>query len=781
MNINEILSRVDTLYEQNQGAEAQKLMQQGIVEAVAGQDDEGLLQLLNELLGYYRETSQVENSFAIAARAVAQAERMGLEGTLPYATTLLNVANAFRAGGRLEESLEYYLKVRQIYDKLLSPDNMLVASLENNISLLYQEMGDYAGAKESLLKALPIVTAKKADFEIAVTHANLANTCIQMQEMEEAYDYACQAKREFEQMELLDAHYGAALAALGTYSYRKKEYTEARQMFVRAMSIMETNLGRNEYYHRLEEYVKACDEALGDIKGLALCREYYETYGKPVLEQQFGKYLDRMTVGIAGEGSDCLGYDDGLSRDHDWGPDFCIWLSEEIYNEIGETLQKAYEQLPVEFKGYHRTRSVQGTGRRGVMSTSSFYKRLLGTDDYGQIDWRRVEDAALRAAVSGEIYRDGEDSFTVMRQKLEAGYPEEIRYLKIAQSAAHFSQTGQYNYIRMMKRGDKVSAQLMLADCMKDAMRLVHYINNTYPPHDKWLYRSMQESEQGRTLAVRLEQLQSVMWKMVDGSTKEDADKDKDDLSGKIVAVIEEIGAWFADWMYQENIISDSDSYLDTHTEELLYKAGLAPDTREQLVEKIAALEFEAFDKVQNEGGRAECQNDWATFSIMRKSQYLTWDRTMLLQYLYDFNREYRKGHNLITEKYGRMMESTAPEEYEKLKSNFPELTEEKKAIIEQIVQMQVNWMEHFAAEYPHLADNARSVHTSEDNRYNTSYETYLRGELGTYSDKMLELYGRYVVDYAKQNKNLTYAIMENSVRLYGYKDLEDAERFLGL
>lgn len=781
VNVNDILNQVDALYEQNRGAEAEKLMQQGIAQAVAAQDDEGLLQLLNELLGYYRETSQVENSFAIGAQAIAQAKRMGLEGTIPYATTLLNVANAWRAGGRLQESLEYYLQVRGMYDKLLAPDNLLVASLENNISLLYQEMGNFAGAKECLLKALPIVTAKEAAFEIAVTHANLANTCIQLDELEEAYDYALQAKTEFEQMELVDAHYGAALSALGTYYYRKKDYTKARQMFERAMSIMETNLGRNEYYHRLGEYVRACDEALGETKGLALCREYYETFGKPMLEQQFGAYLDKLAVGLVGEGSDCLGYDDASSRDHDWGPDFCIWLTDETYGEIGEALQEAYEKLPTEFKGYRRTQSARGIGRRGVMTISSFYTRLLGTDDYEKIDWRQVSDAALRAAVSGEVYRDEEGIFSAMRNQLMEGYPEQIRTLKIAESAAHFSQTGQYNFARMMKRGDGVSAQMMLADCMRDAMRLVHYLNNTYPPHDKWLYRSMQESESGKVLAGMLEKLESG----VIGLRSKESEKIKDGAevpnTEEITSQIEQIGAWFADWMYHENIISDTESYLDAHTEELLYKASLAPDSKEALVEKIARLEFEAFDKVQNEGGRAECQNDWATFSIMRKSQYLTWNRTMLVQYLYDFDREYRRGHNLITEKYGRMMESTAPEEYEKLKENFPILTEEKKAIIEQIVQMQVNWMEEFAKEYPHLADNARSVHTSEDNRYNTSYETYLRGELGTYSDKMLELYGRYVVEHARENRNLTYEIMGNSVHLYGYKSLEDAERFLGL
>lgn len=85
--------------------------------------------------------------------------------------------------------------------------------------------------------------------------------------------------------------------------------------------------------------------------------------------------------------------------------------------------------------------------------------------------------------------------------------------------------------------------------------------------------------------------------------------------------------------------------------------------------------------------------------------------------------------------------------------------------------------MEEFAKDYPALADNARSIHSYQDNPFDTSYETYLRGELGTYSDKMLELYGRYIVGYAREGRNPARDIMGNSVRMYGYESIEEAER----
>lgn len=510
--------------------------------------------------------------------------------------------------------------------------------------------------------------------------------------------------------------------------------------------------------------------------GLTLAKEYYETYGKPMIAEKFGKYENRIAAGLVGRGSDCFGYDDEVSGDHDWGPDFCLWVTDETWAEIGEALQKAYMALPTEFKGYERAPRVNGKNRRGVIRISEFYGELVGTDCYREIDWRSVSDASLAAAVNGQVFRDDEGVFTAFRNQLLQGYPEEIFYLKTAEAAAKFAQTAEYNFARMLQRGEELTARLMMWDGIREAMRLQLYIDGKYPPHDKWLHRSLLETEGGRQADAFLQEMMEQLGRMRTDGTAGDP-KETAEIGSSLKRLAEQLGDFLARGLYARDIISDIDFYLDAHSDELVYKSTLAARRNEELVEDIAKLEFEAFDKVHNEGGRASCQNDWPTFSIMRKSQYLTWSRPMLLQYLYDFHREYSLGHNLIEEKYGRMMESTAPEKYREIKGHFPELTEEKRGIIEQICGLQVKWMEEFARQYPALADNARSIRTSEDNPFNTSYETYLRGELGTYSDKMLELYGRYIVDYARTGRNPAYDIMSNSVAMYGYRDIDEAER----
>ncbi|MBQ7432109.1 MAG: DUF4125 family protein [Lachnospiraceae bacterium] len=200
-------------------------------------------------------------------------------------------------------------------------------------------------------------------------------------------------------------------------------------------------------------------------------------------------------------------------------------------------------------------------------------------------------------------------------------------------------------------------------------------------------------------------------------------------------------------------------------------------ERREELAEYIARMEFQAFDQVQNEGGRAACQDDFETFRIMRISQYLTWTEEMQEQYIREFEENLAAGRNLIEEKYARMMESTAPEEYAALADRLPVCSEEQKQIVEQIVALQVEWMEEFRQQYPHLAFAARTIHTAEDTPWNTSYETYLRGELLTYSDTLLILYGRFVAGLAASGQNLAKLTISNTVRLYGYGSLEEAEQ----
>lgn len=198
--------------------------------------------------------------------------------------------------------------------------------------------------------------------------------------------------------------------------------------------------------------------------------------------------------------------------------------------------------------------------------------------------------------------------------------------------------------------------------------------------------------------------------------------------------------------------------------------------TKDELIEFQVKLEFDMFDKTRNEGGRASCQDDWETFYIMRKSQYLVWTKEMLVSLAIDFENAAGEGWNMVTEKYARMMEYTVPDEYEKIKDSLPEISEQKKAIIDSVAAIQVRWMEEFAQAHPNVIARARNIHSDEDTFYATSSETYLKGELMTYSDNTLYLYAKCVADMASRGENMTEKIMYNTIQMYGYKTFDEVK-----
>ena len=138
------------------------------------------------------------------------------------------------------------------------------------------------------------------------------------------------------------------------------------------------------------------------MKGLELAQRYYETYGKKMLEEKFPELCGRVAAGLAGYGSECLGFDDGISADHDYGPSFCLWLTEEDYKAYGQALQREYDGLPAVFEGVAaRKTSAHGGGRVGVLCIPDFYYALTGFTEAPErlSDWMRIpEEGPLPAA-----------------------------------------------------------------------------------------------------------------------------------------------------------------------------------------------------------------------------------------------------------------------------------------------------------------------------------------------------------------------------------------------
>lgn len=229
------------------------------------------------------------------------------------------------------------------------------------------------------------------------------------------------------------------------------------------------------------------------MNGLTLAERYFDRYGSELLDGEFAPWRERIAVGLSGDGSDCLGFDDEQSRDHDWGPGFCLWLTDEDYAAIGAPLQQAYDRLPKCFDGFARSTTEWGDGRIGVLQTGTWYKQFLGHPDGPQtlFDWLRIPEKYLAACTSGRVFHDPLDDFSQRRRRLLAFYPEDVRLAKIAARCMSIGQAGQYNFTRGLGRGEAFVAQYAETSFCNDLMSLVYLLNRRYAPYYKWRHRGL--------------------------------------------------------------------------------------------------------------------------------------------------------------------------------------------------------------------------------------------------------------------------------------------------
>lgn len=201
---------------------------------------------------------------------------------------------------------------------------------------------------------------------------------------------------------------------------------------------------------------------------------------------------------------------------------------------------------------------------------------------------------------------------------------------------------------------------------------------------------------------------------------------------------------------------------------------------KDHLIACIVNLEWEMFQNVKGLGGRASCQDDQATFKINRIGQADSWPESVLESYLGDLEKAKYQGRNLITEKYARMMASTSKSEYDVVKHLLPTLEDEILLLVEKIVGIVIDWEREMVEKYPNLVKRGRPIHTSQDALNVTSLETYLRGELLTYSKKTLSLLHAHYHKLKTENINGSAIILEHMIKQYGYASLEEANRRLG-
>lgn len=233
--------------------------------------------------------------------------------------------------------------------------------------------------------------------------------------------------------------------------------------------------------------------------GLQLAEQFFHTYGEPMLRDEFPELLPYLAAGLAGSGSECFGFDDEVSRDHDYEPGFCIWIGEEavVDSRAEFKLERAYAHLPMEYSGIKRSLlSPVGGSRHGVIRASAFFVSKCGSPDgiLTSEQWLAVPEASLSEAVNGKVFLDEGGWMRDIRNRL-AYYPAEIRRKKMAGYLLLMNQAGQYNYERCLQRGETGAAQFAVHTFVDACMHVIFTLNRKYMPYYKWSFRAMRELE----------------------------------------------------------------------------------------------------------------------------------------------------------------------------------------------------------------------------------------------------------------------------------------------
>ena len=233
------------------------------------------------------------------------------------------------------------------------------------------------------------------------------------------------------------------------------------------------------------------------MKGLEICERFYLEYGAPMIRNLFPALEPLIAVGLAGSGSECFGYDDDISRDHDFEHGFCLFIPDEdvVDSRAAFALERAYSKLPKEYMGIKRAPlNPVGGNRHGVVRISDFFMDKTGSPngDLSFKDWFFIPEQAVAEAINGKIFRDDLGRVTSIRKKLSY-MPEDVRLKKLSGNLLVMGQAGQYNYGRCISRGETAAAQLAVTEFVKSSLNCVFLLNKKYIPYYKWSFRALSE------------------------------------------------------------------------------------------------------------------------------------------------------------------------------------------------------------------------------------------------------------------------------------------------
>ncbi|MWV43336.1 DUF4037 domain-containing protein [Paenibacillus sp. HJL G12] len=212
------------------------------------------------------------------------------------------------------------------------------------------------------------------------------------------------------------------------------------------------------------------------------------------------------SAAILGPGSEVLGYDTEMSRDHDWSPRVHLFLKDAEPEQIQNTRFLLEQQLPDSFKGFPVYHQMT------VMTTLDKYiEKCLAVNireplDY--TDWLTFPSQTLLELTRGEVFRDEQGELRAIREILDY-YPEDIWLYLMAST---WQRIGQEEHL-MLRAGfveDELGSAIIASRIVRDIMNLCFLMERQYAPYPKWFGTAFKSLSCSESLMPHLREVQAV-------------------------------------------------------------------------------------------------------------------------------------------------------------------------------------------------------------------------------------------------------------------------------
>ena len=517
--IDEIMKEVHSLWRQGREKEMAPLLEEAINLCKLQNNNLKLIELLNEYGGCLRNLGEFDKAISAIQESIDTYEKSNLSNEIAYATSIMNLANIYREKKDYFNSEKYFNISKAIFDKLGDKSYSYVGLL-NNFSLLYKAIGNYSAAEEMQLESIRILeNNSKMNVPLAISYNNL----YEIQKLAKSNNSSIENLRKAEQILLKETGtnhplYASVLNNMADYEFSNKNYTEALSLYKKALEIVracygeksEAFLSVSKNIDFVEDFIKtlsikepSSSDFENDFKpkkfdctnsnskrltGLEIA-EIVAKYTSEFIKAKYPDLYSRICLALVGVGSECLGFDDEISEDHDFSSRCQLFLDDSDYKTYKSDLESS---LKIFCKDLESLTSNLKDVNVEIMPIPNFYKyyTLFENGPKTESEYRKVPMDLLCVATNGKVFLDNLGKFSEIRNRLLNFYPEDIRLKKIAFQLNKMAQSGQYNYNRMIKRGDTVAANIAQGEFVKHYLEFVHLLNKKYMPFYKWSYRS---------------------------------------------------------------------------------------------------------------------------------------------------------------------------------------------------------------------------------------------------------------------------------------------------